>query len=928
MRVRVEHLDQPFGIGERRPRLSWQPPADQVAYELRLDDGTTTGRVESRDNVLVAWPGRDLVSRERRQVQVRVWTEQGVTPWSTPTELEAGLLTPDDWRAQWIGPDEATKPPIKGTGTNENNARQLSERTGTVETGARQLVGRTDSEEAIARPPAEQTGAKQTNAERPAERASAEETNAEHPAEQTSAEKSDGEQPPEQDDSGQPTAHADAEETNSRRAAERAGGEWRPAYLLRGTWEIEGPVVAARLYATAYGIYELTLNGLRVGDLELAPGFTEYGRRTQVQAYDVAGLLRNGRNEVGAILADGWYRGQVGMPRSRDQFGERTALLAQLHVDHPDGSTTVLGTGGDWLSSRSPIVMADLIEGQAEDRRAFSPHWTPVVTYDHGFDHLVFSPAPPVRAIREIRPSRLPQGVFDLGENINGRVRVTVPAGAELTLTHGEALGADGNVTTDHLRPADVPFIDRELTAGQVDTIRAAEAGVFEPRLTTHGFRYVQISGDVGEVTGVVVHTDLRRTGTFHCDDERLNLLHAAAERSFLGNACDIPTDCPTRERAGWTGDWQIFCPTATFLYDVAGFTTKWLRDLAAGQWENGVVGNMAPMPPAERSGFLARLNGSAGWGDAIVLVPWEIFQEYGDLRLLSEMWPAMTRWLAFVERTDPATRFHWGEWLVPGEDVSDFAAFAATDKSNVAIAYQAHTFGIAAQIAALLGHHDEHVHYLKLSHLARQTWPTAFVTPEGKINPDTQADFVRALTFDLIPKHLRQPAADRLAALIRENGTHLATGFLATPSLLPALATHGHLDLAYDLLFQNTAPSWLTMIDRGATTMWERWDGIDADGIPHDSLNHYSKGAVISFLHRYTAGLQRLAPTWRRFRVQPHPTPAITQATATHDSPHGRISVEWNPKSLTVTVPPGCTAEVLHPNGKTHDVGPGVHTF
>ncbi|MFF5079171.1 family 78 glycoside hydrolase catalytic domain [Actinoplanes sp. NPDC000266] len=873
MRVRVEHLDQPFGLGERRPRLSWQPPADQIAYELRLDDGTTTGRVESHDNVLVPWPGRDLASRERRQVQVRVWTEHGVTPWSTPTELEAGLLDPTDWHAKWIGPDEThLAPPAPSPAPPAPSPA----------------------------PPAPSPAPPAPPAPSPAPPAPSPAPPASRPAPPASPAPQSETQP------GPPPA---------------TGDDWRPAYLLRGHWDVEGAVVAARLYATAYGIYELTLNGLRVGDLELTPGFTEYGRRTQVQAYDVTGLVRTGRNDAGALLADGWYRGQVGMPRSRDQFGDRTALLAQLHVDHPDGRTTILGTGPGWLSARSPILMADLIEGQTEDRRAFSPQWTPVVPYDHGFGHLVASPSPPVRAIREIRPSRLPNGVFDLGENINGRVRLTVPPGADVTLTHAEALGPDGNVTTDHLRPPDVPFIDRELTAGQVDTIRTGDAGVFEPRFTTHGFRYVQVTGDVGEVTGVVVHTALRRTGTFHCDDERLNLLHAAAERGFLGNACDIPTDCPTRERAGWTGDWQIFSPTATFLYDVAGFTTKWLRDLAAGQWDNGVIGNMAPMPPAEKSGFLADLNGSAGWGDAIVLVPWEIYQEYGDLRLLAEMWPAMTRWLTFVENTNPATRFHWGEWLVPGEDITDFAAFATTDKSDVAIAYQAHTYGIAARTAALLGHDEERTRYQELSHAARHAWRTAVI-------PETQANLVRALTFDLIPEPRRQSTADRLATLIRENGTHLATGFLATPNLLPALATHGHADLAYDLLFQNTEPSWLTMIDRGATTMWERWDGIDADGTPHDSLNHYSKGAVISFLHRYTAGLQRLTPTWRRFRVQPHPTPTVTRVSATHDSPHGQIAVEWNKEALEVTVPPGCEAEVVLPNGKTQNAGPGKHTF
>jgi alpha-L-rhamnosidase len=394
--------------------------------------------------------------------------------------------------------------------------------------------------------------------------------------------------------------------------------------------------------------------------------------------------------------------------------------------------------------------------------------------------------------------------------------------------------------------------------------------------------------------------------------------------------------------------------PTATFLYDVAGFSTKWLRDLAAGQWDNGVIGNMAPMPPAERSAFLHHLNGSAGWGDAAVLVPWEIYQQYGDLRLLRELWPSMMRWLDFVERTaaeqrhpsrararpEPAPHerylwdagFHWGEWLVPGEDLSDFGAFAAADKSDVATAYYAHSTAIAARIARVLGRDDHAQRYERLSAAAADAWRQEFLTAAGDIRPQTQANLVRALTFGLVPQELRQRTGDRLAKLVRDNGTRLATGFLSTPDLLPALADTGHLDVAYDLLLQDTAPSWMTMIDRGATTVWERWEGIDADGVPHESLNHYSKGAVISFLHRYVVGMKRLEPTYRSFRVQPRPGGGLSWAAAEHDSPHGRLAASWRREGpvfeLSVTVPPGCTAEAVLPTGETHTAGPGTRRW
>ena len=866
MRVRVEHLADTLGIGDRRPRLSWTLPAgvtEQKAYELELDDGTTTGRVDGPDNVLVPWPGRPLRSRERRTVRVRVWTDQGDLGWSEETALEAGLLDAADWSAPWVRP----------------------------------------AEDVVAEP------------------------------------------------------------------------GFRPVHLLRGEGTVARPVAAARLYATAHGVYEPWLNGHRVGDVELAPGYTEYRHRLQVQTYDVTALVREGPNVLGAMLADGWFRGEVGMLRSFDQFGDRTAFLAELHVDHPDGTTTVLCTGPDWSSTPSHVLAADLIEGQSEDRRLVDPGWSeaghdtggwaPVVPAELGHDLLVASPAPPVRVVEQVRPlsvSTLGPGhqVFDLGQNINGRVRLRDlgPEGTTLVLTHAEWLGPDGDVTTDHLRPADIPFLDKEVRAGMVDTVVSAgtPGDEFDPRFTTHGFRYVRVEGHpdrltARDLTGLVVHTDLRRTGGFTCSDPKINALHEAAVWSFRGNACDIPTDCPTRERAGWTGDWQLYVPTATFLYDVAGFTTKWLRDLAAGQWESGVVGNMVPMPPAEATGFLEHLNGSAGWGDAAVLVPWEIHQEYGDVRLLEEQWPSMVAWLAFVERTaagqrhparaearpEPAPHerylwdagFHWGEWLVPGEDLSDFGAFIAADKADVATAYYAWTARHAARVAHVLGRADDAARYDALADGAADAWRREFLA-DGTVVPTSQANLVRALAFGLAPDDLRPALADRLAALVRANGTRLGTGFLATPDLLPVLADHGHLDLAYELLLQDAPPSWMAMIDRGATTVWERWEGVDADGVPHESLNHYSKGAVISFLHRYAAGLQRLEPSWRSFRVRPMPGGGLTWAHAEHHTPHGPVAVVWRIEgdelALDLTVPPGCSAEVVLPDGTAGTAGPGEH--
>ncbi|MEU2349179.1 family 78 glycoside hydrolase catalytic domain [Modestobacter sp. NPDC049651] len=753
----------------------------------------------------------------------------------------------------------------------------------------------------------------------------------------------------------------------------------RPAALLRLEFEVPRPVVAARLHATAQGLYEAFLNGQRAGDAELTPGYTQYDARLQVQTVDVTAAVREGRNALGVVLADGWFRGQTGITRSADQWGTRLALLAQLHLVHDDGSVSVVGSGSDWRSAAGHVVAADLIEGERWDLGRLPRGWdTPgfdddtgweaVAVVQHGYAGLVDSPAPPVRRVQELVPAAVTElmpgrHLVDLGQNVNGWLRLTDlgPAGTELTLTHGEWLGPDGDLTTDHLRPA-VPFLPHPLPAGQVDVVVSAgvPGDVFEPRRTTHGFRYARIEGHPGPLTaddvrGVVVHTDLRRTGWFRSSDPRVDRFHEAAVWSFRDNACDIPTDCPHRERHGWTGDFGLFAPTAAFLFDVAGFATKWLRDVAADQWPDGTVANISPCPRAEgREGPIAFLNGSAGWGDAAVLVPWELYRAYGDEQVLAELWPTITAWLDRAERTAreqrhpdrvarrprPApherflwdTGFHWGEWLEPGSDPGPLDAFARADKGVVATAYLAHSAGLAARIAAVLGRDTDADRYAGLAAAVRSAWQAEYLTEDGRLASDTQADHVRALAFDLVPAELRPGVAERLVELVRAAGTHLGTGFLATPHLLPVLADAGHLDVAYELLLQDTAPGWLVMVDRGGTTVWEDWDGVDADDVPHDSLNHYSKGAVVSFLHRYTAGLQRLEPAWRRFRVEPRPGGGLTRAEAAHESPYGRIESAWSIADgelhLRVVVPAGAEATVVLPDGTTRSAGPGEHAF
>jgi alpha-L-rhamnosidase len=458
-----------------------------------------------------------------------------------------------------------------------------------------------------------------------------------------------------------------------------------------------------------------------------------------------------------------------------------------------------------------------------------------------------------------------------------------------------------------------------------------------------------------GDVEGVVVHTDLERTGTFTCSDERLNRLHDAAVWSFRGNAVDVPTDCPVRERAAWTGDWQIFVRTAAYLYDVAGFSEKWLRDVAASQWANGIIANQAPMPRGEgEGGPIAFMNGSAGWGDAVTIVPWQLYTSYGDAEILRTMWPAMVRWIEFVtgaatgarhpdrEARHPQPRahdgylwdtgWHFGEWLEPGE--FDFAAHLKADKGVVATAFYRHSTRLMALIAGVLGMPDEAARYGELSENVRRAWATEFLDADGRVTPASQANCVRALAFDLVDPAGRGVVAAQLVDLAHAAGDHVGTGFLATADLLPTLAEAGFADLAYTVLQQRTAPSWLGMLDAGATTMWERWEGWTDEGLPYESHNHYSKGAVVGFLHRHVAGLREQpgAVAWERFTVAPLPGGGLTSAAATFRSPRGVIATDWTVANGTftvaVTVPPGSSCEVVLPSGSARHVPAGRFVF
>ena len=748
----------------------------------------------------------------------------------------------------------------------------------------------------------------------------------------------------------------------------RPRGE-RGAVYFRRRFTVPAPApVRARVYATAHGIYELHLDGTRVGDLELTPGFTAYQTHLEVQAYDITELLAPGEHELLATVTDGWWRGATGAVHMDCCYGTSLAFLAQVEFTGQAGGRIVIPSDGSWqVSTDGPVRAADLMDGQRVDQRLSIRGWADASIVGEPGPDLTVSPAPPTRRVQEYRPqsiTRVGSGsqVVDLGANINGWVRLSGAAlgraGSQVRLRHGERLGGNGDVDTAHL-DTDIPGRGT-VPVGMIDQVTSAgaEAQDFEPRHTTHGFRYVSITGardlNPEDVTGVMVHTDLRRTGWFSCSDDGLNALHEAAVLSFRGNACEIPTDCPTRERAGWTGDWQLFVPTAAFLYDVAGLSARWLRDLAADQWPDGRVPNFVPDSFHKvRDGQFGQLTGSAGWGDAAVSVPYQLWQSYGDTQVLADQYASMEAWVEFAlrraasgrhpgrvaARPEPApheeylwdTGFHWGEWLEPGADFyADLQP--AKDKADVATAYLYRSAATLARVAQLLGKSGSSSHYRRVATQVRKAWRAEFVAANGTVTPATQANLVRALAFGLVNHRERDQVAADLVKLIRSAGTHLGTGFLATPFLLPVLADHGHLDVAYDLLRQTSVPSWLHMIESGATTVWENWEGLDVHG--KGSLNHYSKGAVISFLHSYVAGLRPVpdTPAWQEFEVRPCPGGGITAAQARLDTPYGPIGAAWQTEdrifSLRVQVAPGTRARVTLPDGTTSTRGPGNHTF
>ncbi|HEY3682189.1 MAG TPA: family 78 glycoside hydrolase catalytic domain [Streptosporangiaceae bacterium] len=708
-----------------------------------------------------------------------------------------------------------------------------------------------------------------------------------------------------------------------------------PAPVLSRTVALRDGIRAARVYATAHGVYTASVNGERVGAEVLAPGWTAYADRLCYQAHDVTALLHPGDNTLDVLLGNGWYRGRLGWNGRRAVYGDRLALLLQLEVAYDDGTVEVIGTDDRWTAADSGVLADDLYDGQRTDLRPRPPAPGPVDVLDADLARLTAPDGPPVR-VTETVPARTvwrsPSGrtLVDFGQNLVGWVRLTVrgtAAGDEVAVRHAEVL-EDGELGVRPLR-----------TAAATDTyvLDDAESAVLEPGLTFHGFRYAEITGAdpaAADVEAVVVGSDLRRTGWFGCSEPDLERFHENVVWSMRGNFLSVPTDCPQRdERLGWTGDIQVFAPTASFLFDTAGFLGSWLGDLAADQQADGTVGFVAP-------NVLGRTPPAAAWGDAAAVVPWVLYERYGDPAVLDRQFASMRGWVDRIaaSATDGVWSggFQFGDWLDPAAPPDDPFA-AATDPDIVATAYLARSAQIVADAATVLGRDAAAEAYAKLAADTRRAFAHTYVTGAGRLAGDAPTAYALALAFGLLPTpEQRAGAGRRLADLVRANGFRIATGFVGTPLVADALTASGRPDLAYRLVLERGCPSWLYPVTMGATTIWERWDSMLPDGSINPgqmtSFNHYALGAVADWLHRTVAGLAPAAPGYREITVRPVPYAALTHASARHLTPYGEAAVTWRREdgrfTLDVTVPPGCRATVHVPGAEPVEVRHGAHTW
>jgi len=720
------------------------------------------------------------------------------------------------------------------------------------------------------------------------------------------------------------------------------GKIYLPSPHLRKEFKVEKPVRRATLYATALGLYEIRINGARVGADYFTPGWTDYNRRIYYQTYDVTSMLRPGANALAAILSDGWYAGNVG-GRGQRIYGSKLRLRGQLQIEYEDGSNEVVLTDQSWRASCGPIREADMQAGEAYDARLEMPGWDQPGFDDRDWKRVDLTesvsvpleayPGIPVRKTLEIRPIELNSPrpgvyVFNLGQNFAGWAKLKVQGGRgdKVTLRFAERLNKDGNIYTLNLRSA---------RATDSYVLKGSDVETWEPRFTYHGFQYVELTGFPGtptldSITGIVAHSDLRITSSFESSDPLVNKIYLNTLWGQRSNYFEVPTDCPQRdERLGWTGDAQVFIPAAAFNMDVAPFFTKWLVDLEDGQYPDGAFPDVAPRVAA---------NAAAGWGDAGIICPRNIFRFYGDKRILEKHYQAMARYLQFLTQRSPGYLSPplgtYGDWL----NLSD-----PTPGDLIATAYFGYSAKLMAQMSAALGNTGDAEKYQSTFENVGKAFTERYTSPNGRISGDSQTGYLMALRFGLIPQELRPAASEQLINKIKDRDWSLSTGFLGASLLLPTLSDIGRTDVAYRLILNTRYPSWGYPITQGATTMWERWNSYTQEhgfNTPQmNSFNHYAYGAVSEWIFTTLAGIDTDGPGFKKIIIRPRPGGGITYAKASYDSIRGKITTHWRIQGsrfqLELTIPANTTATVFIPAQKPEDVfesglpankSPGVH--
>ena len=725
--------------------------------------------------------------------------------------------------------------------------------------------------------------------------------------------------------------------------------------LLRSTFKVNRPIKCAIAYFTAHGVYEPFLNGSKIGEAFMAPGYTSYNHHLMYQTYDITGLLRRGENVIGAELARGWYLGMMGWtdPKQyRYNFKEQEwALLAQIVITYKDGTQEIVGTDGNWKAATGGVLHSAIYDGETFDAAkapegwctaAFDASaWAAVKTADYGFDNLFPQENEPVKTEQTVAAKELiitPKGelVIDFGQNLVGSevISFTGKPGQKITISHAEVLDENGNFYTTNLRSA----------KAQSCYICDGTPRDYTTRFTFYGFRYIKVEGIVMEDINLdnfkaqVRFSEMEPTGRFTCSDPLVNQLQSNIQWGLRGNFVDVPTDCPQRdERLGWTGDAEIFARTATFNRSTYAFYSKWLKDVAFDQLLDGQVTDIVPMV----HGLVGA--GHVGWADAATIIPWTVYMAYGDPQVLENQYESMKRWVDYMAGAAGDsylwnTGWHYGDWLAFDVDNDVAGRSSVTYVPVLQQCHFANSASIVAGAARVLGKAEDAARYADIAARAREAFCKTYVTADGYLVSHTQTAYVVALVYDMVPEDMRPKLAAKLKERVESYG-HITTGFLGTSHISNALTACGMDDLAYKLLLHKGYPGWLYPVTMGATTIWERWNSMMPDRtIPDNgmnSFNHYSYGAIGDWLYREAAGLKEAEPGFKKICVKPHPGGGFSFMKAEEVTPYGKAVSHWtldgNAFTLEVEIPFNTTAEIYVPTAggyELHEVGSGKYFF